>query len=167
MITLRLPLSGLASAALLLLASCAQPLPDVADIDRYYQRAEQQAQAELKDLEQRRAAGQIDDYTYQQKKASIQNGISQQAIDMAWTSHSLATTQRASRGLPTPNSPQEIAVPQAGTLATGGDYRRFNDQNSAAAGTTTETVSGMSRMMTNSGFTPGAGQHGKSRSGGL
>lgn len=147
-------LPALASAALL--ASCAQQLPDVADFDRCYARAEQQAQVEIQELDRRHAAGQVDDISYQQQKTAIQNRISQRAIDMAWTSHSLATTQRASQGLPTPNAPLDIPVPQAGSLATGGDYRRFNDQNSAVSGTTSETVSGMSRMMTNSGFQPGA-----------
>jgi hypothetical protein len=155
-----LPL-GLVSAALL--ASCAQRLPDVADIDRCYKRAEQLASEETQELERRHAAGQIDDFSYQQQKTAIQNRISQRAVEMAWTSHSLEQSQRAAQGIPTPNSPQEIAVPQAGTLATGGDYRRFNDSDSTV-GTTGETYNGMRQMMTSSGFMPGASQHGRSRS---
>lgn len=163
MITARHLLYALASAALF--SSCAQRLPDVADIDRCYQRAEQLAQADLQELERLHSSNQISDFSYQQQKAAIKDRISQRAVEIAWTNHSLETTQRASQGLPTPNSPQSISVPQAGTLATGGDYRRFNDQDASLTGTTGDTVQGMSRMMTNSGYIPGANTQSRSRSG--
>ena len=163
MITFRHLLPALATAALL--ASCAQRLPDVADFDRCYQRAEQLAQGEFQDLDRRRSSGQLDDASYQQQKAALKDKVNQRAIEMAWTTHSLETTQRASMGIPTPGNPQDIVVPQAGTLATGGDYRRFNDQDTTATGTTSDTVNGMSRKMTNSGFTPGAATQSRSRSG--
>ena len=160
--TLRHLLPALATAALF--ASCTQQLPDVADFDRCYQRAEQLAQSEIQELDRRHSANQIDEQTYQQQKSAIQTRIGQRAVDIAFTNHSLATIQRANQGLPTPQNPLEISVPQAGTLSTGGDFRRFNDQTSSPSGTTGDTISGMGQMMTNSGFTPGAATQARSRS---
>ncbi len=148
-----------ALSAVVVLSSCAQRLPDVADIDRCYQNAEKQAKADLVELDRQRASGQLDDYSYQQRKAAIQNGISQRAIDMAWTNHSLEKTRRESLGIPTADHPQVISVPQAGSLQTGGDYRRFNDPNSVTVGSS-QTVSGM----LGSSYMPGMAGYGRNRS---
>jgi hypothetical protein len=145
--------------ALALLTSCAQRLPDVSDLDHFYQHAEKMAQADRQDLERRHASGALDDYSYQQQKTALENRISQQAIEMAWTSHSLEKARRESLGIPTADHPKAISVPQAGSLPTGSEYRRFNDPDTIT-GTTDSTVGG---MMRSSGYTPGMSGVGRSR----
>lgn len=119
-------LSGL--TACLVLSSCAmQSLPDATAMDRFYQHVTELNKDRIRDLEQRRASGKIDNYTYQQEKAALDAEIGKKAMDLAWTQHDLEETQRESLGLPTPDHPQDISVPEAGGLPTGGGYRRFND----------------------------------------
>jgi hypothetical protein len=132
-------------AALTGLASCAQRLPDVADFDRSYQKAEELARADRAELESRR--GQMSDAEYQRAKADLESRISDRAISMVWTRHSLEETQRENLGIPSPDHPQSISVPQAGSLPTGSDYRRFDQQMDAAYGSSGETISGMRQMM--------------------
>ncbi len=146
------------AAAAALLTSCAQRLPDIADLDHCYQHAEKMAQAERQELESRHAAGTLDDYSYKQQKTALENRISQQAIEMAWTNHSLEKARRESLGIPTADHPKAISVPQAGSLPTGSEYRRFNDPDTIT-GTTDQTVGG---MMRSSGYTPGMGGYGRS-----
>lgn len=120
--------SFLALAAGVLLASCTQStIPDATAMERYQQHARTLYQGRLDDLERRRAAGLIDSYTYQQEKAALENEIAAKASDLAWTRHDFSEMKRKSMGLPTPDSPQDISVPEAGGLPTGGGYRRFND----------------------------------------
>lgn len=130
-----------------LFSSCAQRLPDVAEIDRSYQKVEEQARHERADLERRRASGQLSESDYQREKASLDNRISQRAIAMVWNRHLIEEVQRENVGLPTPDAPQDIAVPEAGSLPTGSDFRRFNQQLDSSYGTTGETVNGMREMM--------------------
>jgi hypothetical protein len=98
-------------------------------MERYQQHARTLFQGKLDDLERRRAAGLIDSYTYQQDKAALENEIAAKASDLAWTRHDFGEMKRKSMGLPTPDSPQDISVPEAGGLPTGGGYRRFNDNS--------------------------------------
>lgn len=132
-------------AALGGLASCAQRLPDVADFDRSYQKAEELARADRAELESRRS--QMSDAQYQREKAELENRIADRAVSMVWTRHSLEETQRENLGIPSPDHPQAISVPQAGSLPTGSDYRRFDQQMDSTFGSSGETISGMRQMM--------------------
>lgn len=112
----------------LALSSCAlQKLPDAATMDKYYQHAVNLNKDRLHQLEERRAQGLLDDYHYQQEKAALEAEIGQKATDLAWMRHDMQELKMESLGLPTPDRPQEISVPEAGGLPTGGGYRRFND----------------------------------------
>jgi hypothetical protein len=120
--------SFLVVAASLALASCTQStIPDAAAMERFQQHARCLFQEKLDDLERRRAAGLIDSYTYQQEKAALDNEIAAKASDLAWTRHDFSEMRRKSMGLPTPDRPLDISVPEAGGLPTGGGYRRFNN----------------------------------------
>jgi len=133
--------------ALCCLASCAHQLPDVAELDRSYQRSEQLAVSERNDLESRHASGQLSDADYKREKADLDRKINDRAISMVWTRHSLEEVERENLGIPTPDHPQSISVPQAGTLPTGSSYRRFNDQTGSTLGTSGESLSGMRELM--------------------
>lgn len=134
-------------AAASLFSSCAQRLPDIAEIDRSYQKVEELSRQERADLERRRSSGQLSEADYQREKAALENRISQRAIDVVWNRHLIREVQRENVGLPTPDTPQDIAVPEAGSLPTGSDFRRFNQQLDSSYGTTGETVNGMREMM--------------------
>jgi hypothetical protein len=131
----------------ILCSSCAQRLPDLAEIDQSYRKAEELARGERAELEQRRASGQLGEADYQREKAALESRISQRAITMVWNRHLLEEVRRENLGIPTPDSPQLIAVPEAGSLPTGSDFRKFNQQLDSSFGTTGETVSGMREMM--------------------
>lgn len=140
-------LSWITAATALGLVSCTQSLPDVADFDRSYQKAEEYARAERADLERRR--GQMSEADYQREKQALDNRVAERAVAMVWTRHSLEETQRENQGLPSPDHPHDINVPQAGSLPTGSDYRRFNQQMDSSYGTTGESISGMRQMIGN------------------
>lgn len=135
----------LALATLGSLASCTQRLPDVAELDRCQRRAEELARPEIVALERRRPS--MSESAYQKAKAELDDRITRKGIEMAWTSHSLAEIERENLGIPSPDHPQAINVPEAGALPTGSDFRRFNQTTDPALGTTGETVSGMREMM--------------------
>jgi hypothetical protein len=137
----------LSLAAASVFPSCAQRLPDLAEIDRSYQKVEEQSRNERADLERQRASGRLTESDYQREKAALENRISQRAIAMVWNRHLIKEVQMENAGIPTPDAPQDIAVPEAGSLPTGSDFRRFNQQLDSSYGTTGETVSGMREMM--------------------
>ena len=113
------------------LVSCQGPLPNEADLDRAYKQSQALAQQDIADLDQRRARGEISGEQYREMKQQIVDRITARANEMVLTQTSLVQSQRQALGLPTPESPQNIAVPQAGTLATGTARRQFNDSGGA------------------------------------
>lgn len=117
-----------------LMVSCTQPLPDAASLDRYEEHARVMYKDRLTELEQRRANGQIDATSYNAEKKSLDDQIAAKAVDLAWTRHNMYESRLESLGIPTPDHPQEIQVPEAGTLPTGGNFRRFNDNEFGSTG---------------------------------
>ena len=113
------------------LASCRSPLPNEADLDHAYKQSQALAQQDLADLDQRRARGEISATQYAEMKQAIMDRITARANELVLTQQSLVQSRRQAVGLPTPEAPQDIAVPQAGTLATGTARRQFNDSGGA------------------------------------
>lgn len=143
MIRLRLALLGLCCSGVV---ACVQRLPSSADMDRYYKIAEVQAQPRIADLERRRAEGKVDEYGYKRERDEIEHYISNRATTLAWTAHDLREKDLEAKGIPTPDHPQQISVPQAGSLPTGSDFRRFNQNELGATGSSTP-INEMRQMM--------------------
>jgi hypothetical protein len=108
-------------------------IPDARDLETYRASAAVVFKNERAALEQQRAAGSITPEEYQRQLAALELRIDQRATDAAWTRHALAEAERKIMGIPTPDAPQMIAVPQAGSSQGGtptqGTYRRFNEQD--------------------------------------
>ncbi len=113
------------------LVSCRGPLPTEADLDRAYKQSQALAQQDIADLDKRRARGEITASDYTEMKKEITDRIAARANEIVLTQHALVQSRRAAVGLPTPETPQDISVPQAGTLATGTARRQFNDSGGA------------------------------------
>ncbi len=109
-----------------LLTSCKSPLPDSDDLTRFYEQAEQLAKHDIHLLDGQLAAGQITQIEYTQRKEAILGNIQRRAVDAAWTQHQMRESERKAMGLPTPDAPQEISVPQGDSLPTGSERRAFN-----------------------------------------
>jgi hypothetical protein len=146
MTRLRSSLLGLLLATCVI--SCVERLPNAHDMDRYYDVARVEAKDRIAELESRRAAGTIDEFGYKREKEAIDRYIEDRAHTLAWTGHHLRETGMSAVGIPTPDHPQEIAVPQAGSLPTGSDFRRFNQSQYGSASSNT-TISDMRQMMGN------------------
>lgn len=113
------------------LVSCRGPLPNEADLDRAYSQSQSLAKQDIADLDQRRARGEITTAQYQELKQAIMDRVTARANEIVLTNQALVQSRRSAVGLPTPEAPQDITVPQAGTLATGTSRRQFNDSGGA------------------------------------
>lgn len=113
------------------LVSCRGPLPNEADLDRAYSQAQNLAKMDIAELDQRRARGEITQEEYVRMKQEINERITARANEIVLTQHALVQSRRQSVGLPTPENPQDISVPQSGTLATGVARKSFNDSGGA------------------------------------
>ena len=128
--------------------SCFLRLPDAEDMDRYYEEvARTQLKERADDLDSRRASGDLDEAGYKRERAELDRVISDRAATLAWTAHDLREKGRAAQQLPTPTNSVAIAVPQAGSLPTGSQYRRFNQNdmtngNGSSVNTMRELISG-------------------------
>ena len=147
-------LSILLSAAIL--ASCTGPVPTERDLDNAYRQSMALAQQDIAALAQRRAKGEITAAQYAEQKQAIEDQVTARANDMVLTQHSLVESQRQAQGLPTPSNPQNITVPQAGSLSTGSTQRRFNDGDSGGFGAPPPGAS----PELSGGYTPGGGVRG-------
>ncbi len=113
------------------LVSCRGPIPNEADLDRAYTQAQNLAKQDIAELDQRRARGEITQEEYVRMKQEINARIAARANEIVLTQHALVQSRRQAVGLPTPENPQDIGVPQAGTLATGVGRKAFNDSGGA------------------------------------
>ncbi|MDB6075499.1 MAG: hypothetical protein JWO89_3139 [Verrucomicrobiaceae bacterium] len=113
------------------LVSCRGPLPNEADLDRAYVQAQNLAKRDIAELDQQRARGEITPEEYVRMKQAINERTTARANEIVLTQHALVQSKRQSVGLPTPENPQDIGVPQAGTLATGVARKAFNDSGGA------------------------------------
>ena len=111
--------------------SCRGPLPSDADFERAYKQSQKLAQQDISELEARRARGEISAAEYVQMKRDIMDRITARANEMVLTQTALVQSSRQAKGLPTPETPQDITVPQAGSLSTGTARRSFNDSGNA------------------------------------
>ncbi len=134
-------------AVALLLGACVQHLPDAAAMDEYYRKAEALCQEERADINRRHASGEIDDATYKQELAALDGRIAKRATDFAIATQQIDEARREGQGLPSPDHPVAISVPEAGSLPTGTSYRQFNKQQDAVYGGSGETVNSMRQMM--------------------
>lgn len=113
------------------LAACRAPLPSEADLDRAYKHSQTLAQQDIAELDRRRAKGEITEREYTVARQGILDKVTARANDVVLTQTALVQSRRQAMGLPTPENPQDIGVPQAGTLATGTARRQFNDSGGA------------------------------------
>ena len=159
----------LALAAILVLCglttSCTSSgsLPNAQKMDQYYESARALMKPEIDALERDRASGKVSAEEYAVKKADLDRRIEQRASDAAWTRHALAESERRMSGIPTPDAPQEISIPQAGSgagsMPTQGTYRRFNEQDIGYS-----TAGPMAREFFR-GYTPGGSVRGNTGGG--
>ena len=113
------------------LVACRGPLPNEADLDRAYKHSQALAQQDIAELDRRRAKGEISESQYTVARQGILDKVTSRANDVVLTQTALVQSRRQAMGLPTPENPQDIGVPQAGTLATGTARRQFNDSGGA------------------------------------
>lgn len=113
------------------LVSCRGPVPNEADLERAYSQSQVLAKQDIAELDQRRARGEITSAEYVEMKQAISDRITARANEIVLTQHALVQSRRQAVGIPTPENPQDISVPQAGTLATGTARRQFNDSGGA------------------------------------
>jgi hypothetical protein len=111
-------------------------IPDARDLEKYRASAAALFKNERAALEQQRAVGSVTPDEYQRELADLEMRIDRRATEAAWTRHALAEAERKILGIPTPDAPQMIEAPQAGSTMGGtptqGNYRRFNDQQMGA-----------------------------------
>ena len=117
------------------LVSCRGPLPSEADLDRAYKYSQKMAQQDIQELDNRRAKGQISNTDYIVAKQEIMDRTTARANELVLTQTALVQSSRQATGLPTPETPQDISVPQSGSLSTGTARRSFNDSGGNADGT--------------------------------
>lgn len=115
-------------------------------MDRYYDVARVQFRDRTDDLEHRHATGLTDEASYNREKLGLERAITNRAATLAWTSHELRKKQLEAQGIPTPDHPQDILVPQAGSLPTGSEFHRFN-QNELGGSTSNSTINDMRQMV--------------------
>ncbi len=140
------------------LVACRGPLPNEADLDRAYKHSQSLAQQDIAELDRRRAKGEISEGQYTVARQGILDKVTARANDVVLTQTALVQSRRQAMGLPTPESPQDISVPQAGTLATGTARRQFNDSGGAdGTGAGLGFLPGGSIGITNLGIGGGAG----------
>lgn len=129
------------SAAILLIGCGSSTLPSAESLSASAQVLRKQARPEFDDLERRRAMGLLSEADYQGDRAALEKRISDDARDAAWSRHFLAESERRANGVPTPDTPQDLAAPNAmqggaaggGGLAGGGSlYRPFTQQSQGA-----------------------------------
>ena len=138
LLRMRIVTSILLTCCLSACMSANHTLPDARDMDEYFIAAMGVAKPEFDALERERAAGTITQAAYEARKAEMEASVAARASDAAWTRHALAESQRKMAGIPTPDAPQDIPVPQAGSGQGGisqGSYRRFNEQDQGYSAT--------------------------------
>jgi hypothetical protein len=115
-----------AIVAVLLLASCGtSTIPTAADMDRYYQQAEQLAQDHIAILDAQRRRGDLTQEQFDSQSSMIRDRIANHAADLAWARHENVEAQLRALGVPTGDHPVKVQVP--GTGAGESFYRRAGE----------------------------------------
>ena len=98
-------------------------MPDATDMDRYYAKAEEIAQARIAVLDAQRQRGEITQEDYEMQVAAAKARIQNQATELAWARHEIVEAEKRQIGVPTGDHPVEVQVPG---LSGSGDsfYRR-------------------------------------------
>jgi hypothetical protein len=123
-----------AALAALLLASCGtNTMPSAADMDRYYQKAEQIAEEKIALLDEKRRRGEISQEEFDMQAAAARARITNQATELAWARHEIVEAQKRSLGIPTGDHPVQVQVPGAGGQPTGESF--YRKAGSVSAGT--------------------------------
>jgi hypothetical protein len=121
----------LASVAALLLASCeTNTMPTSAQMDRYFQKAQQLADDRIATLEGQRRRGEITEAEYDLKVEQTRAKVADHATELAWARHESLESRKRAQGIPTGDHPQQVQVPGAG----GGEsfYRRAGEQGGSS-----------------------------------
>lgn len=126
-------LRALIALAAPVLAACSSSMPTSADMDRYYQAAEKQAQRDIDRLTELRNQGKISANEYQVREAAIKESIPKRASMMAWTRHELAQSELRGASIPTPEAPVGVEVPGRGG-GSGSFYRQAGQTGSVYQG---------------------------------
>ncbi len=120
--------------SVLLLASCSSSMPTPADMQRYYEAAEQQTQRDIDRLAVLRSRGEISPEEYQRREAIIKNSIPQRANQMAWVRHELTESELRGMHIPTAGFPEQIDAPGRGSSGTNSFYRQPGQTGSGYQG---------------------------------
>ena len=142
---MRLRLTPILAAGLLGLApACTSTLPDARKIDSLRDQVRAQENARYEELARQRADGSLSEPAYQERKAALDQYVTQRVNDIAWTRHFLDQSERKAHGLPTPDQQPNIVAPNAmfggaGAMGavgnaggTGSFYRPFTQQGQGA-----------------------------------
>ena len=124
-------LRPLSAAALLLgvlalCSSCSSTTPTAAQMDRYYAKAEEMAQAQIAIIDGQLQRGEISQSEYNDRLRYLKNNIPNQAQDLAWARHEIADAQKRQLGIPTGGNPVDPPLSSPG--ASGGFYKPYNQQ---------------------------------------
>lgn len=101
-------------------------MPTAADMDRYYLKAEEMAQARIEMLDGRRERGEITQAEFDVKAQAARAKIPEQATALAWAKHENLEARKRAFGVPTGDTPVQAPVPGAQGLGES-FYRRAGD----------------------------------------
>lgn len=118
-----------ALASLLLLSCSTRTMPTAADMDRYYQKAEQMADSRIALLDGKRLRGEITQEEFETQSAAIRARIPNQATELAWARHENAEAQMRMLGIPTGDHPVQLQVPGQGGQGAGETFYRRAGQS--------------------------------------
>lgn len=102
--------------AALLLASCGtRTIPTAAEMDRYFEKAEQMAEHRIAVLDKQRRHEEITQAEFDAQSSAIRARIPDQATELAWARHEIVEAQKRALGMPTGDHPVQVQVPGIGT----------------------------------------------------
>jgi len=110
-----------------LLSSCSTTIPTAKDMDTYYEKATRMAQADIRQLDEEKARGEISQQEYDEKTAQINARIARRATEMAWARHELSESQMRAQGIPTGDQPVRVDA----SATPGSLYRPYTDKGSS------------------------------------
>jgi len=128
----------LAITACAMLASCASStmdsIPTEAQMENFKLTARRSLTQEYMSLAEQRQTGILTNDQYNAELAKLEDRVVSFAHSLAWQSHNMAESQRKSMGIPTPDAPVSLGVPNMGASGSGGgaSYQSaLNNFNSA------------------------------------
>lgn len=129
----------LAITACAMLASCASStmdsIPTEAQMENFKLTARRGLAQEYMSLAEQRQTGILTNDQYNAELAKLEDRVVSFAHSLAWQSHNMAESQRKSMGIPTPDAPVSLGVPNMGA-GSGGDasYQSALNNFNAAGG---------------------------------